>query len=360
MSTDLRRALAEHLDPVAPPHGDLVRVVREGRRIRSRRRAAVAGAVAAAVAVGGLAATQMVGPSDQRAGESDVATDPVVGAAEGLRAYADPGGDLRYGGRTVPTSGMERLDTDAAATPEGVVYYDAGRPMLLDLEGEVSPLVSGPVDVRADFRPTAKADSTSSQVAVAVFRGGTPRIMVVDTATGELVDQVNLVCEGCTVVIEAFDDGAVFFRDGTGTNVWDLDGNFARPFAGPDTSVADVRNGVVLYDGAAPEPEPGVGQRDYTYVPGAIDSQLTHDGAHVLAWSSTLAPTGAGDPLQLSVTEQDSATHWTIDTDGSVLVASQAGSATLVHDCDPASGTCTRIDALEVTGGDLMFLGNDM
>lgn len=360
MSTDLRRALAEHLDPVAPPRGDLVRVVREGRRIRSRRRAAVAGAVAAAVAVGGLAVTQVVGPSDQRAGESDVATDPVVGTAEGLRAYADPGGDLRYGGRTVPTAQVPGIDTDAAATPEGVVYYDAGRPMLLDLDGEVIPLVSGPVDVRAAFHPTAKADSTSSQVAVAVLRAGEPQVVVVDAGTGVVVDSITLACGGCDVVIDAFDDGAVFFRDGTGTAVWDLDGGFARPFAGPGTSIADVRNGVVLYDGDVPEPEPGVGQRDYTFVPGAIDSQLTHDGAHVLAWSSTLAPTGTGDPLRLSVTEEDSATHWTIDTDGSVLVASQAGSATLVHDCDPALGACTRIDALYVTGGDLMFLGNDM
>jgi hypothetical protein len=142
--------------------------------------------------------------------------------------------------------------------------------------------------------------------------------------------------------------------------VWDLDGNFTRPFAGPGTRIADVRNGVVLYDGAVPEPEPGVGQRDYTYVPGAIDSQLTHDGAHVLAWSSTLAPTRTGDPLRLSVTEEDGATHWTVDTDGSVLVASQAGSATVVSDCDPVTGACDEVEVLEVSGGDLGFLGNDM
>ena len=80
----------------------------------------------------------------------------------------------------------------------------------------------------------------------------------------------------------------------------------------------------------------------------------------VLAWSSTLAPTGAGDPLRLSVTEEDSATHWTLDTDGSVLVASQAGSATVVSDCDPVTGACERVEVLEVSGGNLGFLGNDM
>jgi hypothetical protein len=260
----------------------------------------------------------------------------------------------------VPTSQVPGFDTDAAATPEGVVFYDAGRPMLRDLDGEVTPLWEGQVQAEPGFSPTAKSDSTSAQVAVAVLRGGMPRIMVVDTATGELVDHMNFICEGCTVVIDAFDDGAVFFRSESGTSVWDLDGNFGRPFAGPGTRIADVRNGVVLYDGAVPEPEPGVGQRDYTYVPGAIDSQLTHDGAHVLAWSSTLAPTRTGDPLRLSVTEEDGATHWTVDTDGSVLVASQAGSATVVSDCDPVTGACDEVEVLEVSGGDLGFLGNDM
>ncbi|KRF07815.1 hypothetical protein ASG88_03140 [Nocardioides sp. Soil777] len=360
MSTDLRDALAERLDRATPPPGDLATVVREGRRIRNRRRAVAVGAVAAALVLGGLAATQLVGPSDQRAGKGDVATEPVVGAADGLRAYADPGGDLRYGGLRVPTSQVPGFDTDAAATPEGIVFYEAGRPMLRDLDGEVTPLWEGQVQPDPDFRPTAKADSTSSEVAVAVLRGGVPRLMVVDTGTGELVDQINLICEGCTVVIDAFDDGAVFFRDGNGTNVWDLDGNFGRPFAGLGTSIADVRNGIVLYDGAVPEPEPGVGQRDYTYVRGAIDSQLTHDGAHVLAWSSTLAPTGAGDPLRLSVTEEDGATSWTVDTDGSVLVASYGSSGNVVHDCDAVTGACDEVEVLEVSGGDLAFLGNDM
>ncbi|KRF36695.1 hypothetical protein [Nocardioides sp. Soil805] len=361
MSTDLRDALADRLDTVTAPPGDLVGVMRDGRRIRTRRRAAVAGVVAATLAVGGLAVTQLMGPSDTRAGEGQVATDPVVRAADGLRAYFDPGGDLRYGGLTVPSSRFAGLDTDAAATPAGVVYYHEGRPVLLDLDGNTMT-IEGAGDTRRDWHPTAKADSTSSEAAVAILSDGEPRILVLDTGTREVIGMIDVVCGGCDVVIDAFDDGAVFFRDGTGTKVWDLDGDFTRPFAGPGTSIADVRNGVVLYDGAVPEPEPGVGQRDYTFVRGAIDSQLTHDGAHVLAWSSTLEPTGAGsaEPLQLSVTERDSASQWTVDTDGSILVASRAGSATIVSDCDPVTGACERIDVLEVTGGDLGFLGNDM
>jgi hypothetical protein len=359
MSTDLRDALTERLDRVTPPPGDLVAVVREGRRIRNRRRAVAAGAVAAVLVVGGLAVTQL-GPSDQRAGQGEVATDPVVGAADGLRAYADPGGDLRYGGLRVPTEQVPGFNADAAATPEGVVYYDDGRPMLRDLDGRATPLLDEPFESRAAFRPTAKADSTSSDVAVAVLRSGEPRLLVVDTATREVRDSINFFCDGCNVVIDAFDDGAVFVRYDGGTTVWDLDGNFTRPFAGPGTRIADVRNGVVLYDGAVPEPEPGVGQRDYTYVAGAIDSQLTHDGSHVLAWSSTLAPTGAGDPLRLAVTEEDRASHWTIDTDGSILVASYGSSGNVVHDCDPVTGACDEVEVLRVSGGDVLFAGNDM
>lgn len=362
MSADLRDALADHLDHVQVPPGDLHAVLRDGRRIRTRRRVAAVAAVAAALLVGGVAVTQLTAPSDTRAGEGEVATDPVTGAPDGLRAYVDWGGDLHYGGRTAPASRFEYLDTDAAGTPYGVVHYAAGRPMLLGLDGELRSLVPGPVDTRADFHPTAKADSTSSRVAVAIERDGRPRVYVVDTEAAAVVDVVDVVCDGCDVVIDAFDDGAVFFRDETGTKVWDLDGDFTRPFAGPGTRIADVRNGVVLYDGDAPEPEPGVGQRDYTLVPGAIDSQLTHDGAHVLGWSSTLEPTGAGspEPLQLSVTERDSASQWTVDTDGSILVGSRAGSVTIVSDCDPVTGACERVDVLEVTGGDLGFLGNDM
>ncbi len=361
MSADLREALADRLDTVAAPQGDLVGVMRTGRRIRTRRRAAVAGVVAATLAVGGLAVTQLMGSSEPRASEGDVATDPTVVTTptDGLRAYADPGGLLHFGGRTVPADQVAGLDTDAVAAPGGVVYYDADRPVLLDLDGSTT-MIEGAGDTGADWQPTAKADSTSSEVAVAILRDDGPRIFVLDTETREVVDTLDMVCGGCDVVIDAFDDGAVYFRDGTGTTVWDLDSDVTRPFAGPETRIADVRNGVVLYDGPRPEPEPGVGQRDYTLVPGAIDSQLTHDGAHVLAWSSTLAPTGAGEPLQLSVTERESATQWTIDTDGSVLVASRAGSATIVSDCDPVTGACERVDVLEVTGGDLVFLGNDM
>lgn len=360
MNADLRDALADRLDPVVAPVGDLAAVMRHGRRLRARRRATLAGSVAVLLVIGGVAATQWLGSPDPDAADGQVATQRAV-ATSGLQAYADPGGALHFGGRLVVANALSYLDTDATATANGVVYYDAGRPMLLGLDGASNPFVGGQVQDPPEFHPTAKADSTTSQVAVGIWRGGQAHLLVIDAKTRELIDQVSVVCDGCgPVVIEAFDDDAVFFRDGNGTSVWDLKGRFIRPFAGPETAIADVRNGVVLYDGPLPLPEPGEGERTYRFVPGAIDAQLTHDGAHVLSWSSTLAPTVGGAPLHLSVTEQDGATHWTIDTDGSVLVASRAGNLTRIDDCDAVTGACERVGELEVTGGDLMFLGNDM
>ncbi|MEO5662251.1 MAG: hypothetical protein ABIR39_03120 [Nocardioides sp.] len=357
MTADLREALADHLDRVVAPTGDLSSVMRSGRRIRTRRRAIVAGAVAAVLVVGGFATTQLMGSPKAGSNDGQVATDPAL--AQGLRAYADPGRVMHYGDRSADISDLEWLDTDAAATANGVVYYDAGRPMLLGLDGTTKVLYDGEVEDRPDFHPTAKADPTSAQVAVAVWTEGAPRLLVVDTATG--ARSISLACAGCDpFVIEAFDDGVVFYRTSFGTVAQEASEPGSVNFAGPETRIADVRNGVVLYDGQPPAQQRPVGDRTYRFVPGAIDSQLTHDGQHVLAWSSTLAATFDAPPLQLSVTEQDGARQWTIDTDGSILVASSGGAGARFHDCDVVTGACERIGELEMTGGDPLFLGNDM
>ena len=147
MSTDLRDALSDRLDRVAAPPGDLVAVMRDGRRIRTRRRAAVAGVVAATLAVGGRPSPSWWARRTPRAGEGQVATDPTVvdAASDGLRAYADPGGVLHFGGGPCPSTRFAGLDTDAVATPGGVVHYDAGRPVLLDLDGNTT-MIEGAVE----------------------------------------------------------------------------------------------------------------------------------------------------------------------------------------------------------------------
>lgn len=357
MTADLRDALADNLDRVVAPAGDLATVVRNGRRIRTRRRASVAGALAVVLVAGGAAVTQLAGSPEAGSEDGQVATDPTV--TNGLRAYGDPGRILHFGDRTVDISGLEWLDTDAAATANGVVYFEDGRPMLLGLDGSTRALYDGDVEERADFHPSVKADPTSSQVAVSFWTEGSPRLLVIDTETG--ATPFNLLCGKCEpAVIDAFDDGVFFVRIYNRTVAYEAAGPGNVNFAGPETRIADVRNGVVLYDGEPPAKAAQVGDRTYRFVRGAIDSQLTHDGEHVLGWSSTLAPTNDSPPLQLSVTEQDLARAWTIDTDGSILVASSGGAGAQFDDCDAVTGACERIGELEMTGGDPLFVGNDM
>jgi hypothetical protein len=52
---------------------------------------------------------------------------------------------------------------------------------------------------------------------------------------------------------------------------------------------------------------------------------------------------------------------WTIDTDGTVLVASpDKRQGFMVYDCQVPSGACEEVGPLDPQGGDPMFIGNDM
>jgi hypothetical protein len=368
MTTDLRTALKAELDAIAPSPGDLDRARREGDRLRSRRRArSVLGGVAAA-AVLAVGATQLVGATGLLGPSTDDVVEDFAGLGEldfsgGLRAYADPGGEIHLGGRTFDGSRLEYLDTDAAATPYGVIFFDRGRPMLLDESGESTPLVEGAVDADPEFHPTAKADSARPLVAWATRRDDTATITVRDMESGQDVATTELGCGEChDLVIDAVDGGVVFVRTADGTSTWKVGESELHRFAGPDTRVADVRNGVVLYDGPAPDPSAD-GGLTWRLVPGPIDAQLTFDGAHVLAWSSRLEPTTPGGrPLRLEAGPVKGLGFWTVDTDGSVLVAALDGEYPnyLVHDCEIPSGRCAVVGPLKPTGGDPMFLGNDM
>lgn len=371
MTTDLRSALTETLESVQPTHGDLDRARRDGRRIRTRRRAAAGIGAAAVVAVAGAVAWGAVGSGPDRASDpTSPAGYPELGPLDlsgGLRAYADPGNEIHLGGRTFPAKNLEWLDTDAVATDYGVVFFDHGRPMLLDADGSVTPLAGGPsapIDSDPEFHPTAKAGD-GSLVAWATRSGDTATVTVHDLATGEDVASTDVTCGRChDLVIDAVDSGVVFVRDQDGTRTWDSRTGGWAPFAGPKTRVADVRNGVVLYSGPAPA-DPG----DWTLVAGAVDSQLSFDGRYVLGWSSRLEPVRDGDPpvvLDQGPTGDDprregSFGWWTFDTDGSVLVATgkDYGDFT-VYDCVLPSGACTELGPLHPTGGDPQFIGNDM
>lgn len=361
-TTDLRELLERRIDDITPPAGDLAGARTTGRRIRRRRRT-VTGTVAAAavVAVGATALAVGTGTDDGGPAGADRTGDDAQYAAlgaldfsNGARAYGETSGRfIHLGGRRFPARDLEWLDTDAVATSEGVVFYDRGRPMLLEPSGDFSVLDDAPI-TRADaFHPTAKADG--SVVAWATLHDGTATITVHDLATGEDVASTDADCTGCRdLVIDAIDDGVVFVRDGDGTRTWDSATGEWADFAGPRTSVADVRNGVVLYDGPAPA-EPG----DWRLVAGAIDAQLTFDGGHVLSWSSTLAPT-TPDGAPIVLPEGGAAGQWNIDSDGSILVfAYHDGGTTSLHDCEVPSGDCEELPVPE-GDADVMFIGNDM
>ena len=357
----LHDQLARHLDATVPPPADLPAVLRRGRRLR-RRRTAVAGVACAAVAaavVGGVAlATD--GPADPdglrfaATGDADV--------RDGLRAYAMPGRALHMAGRTFPAEALDYLDTDAVATAQGVVTYDAGLPVLLEPSGSTVVLDRGPTDQPEGFHPSAKADAAQPLVAYAFIVDGRVTVKVYDLDRRTVVAAADVPCgEGCSdTVIDGIDSGTVFVRNHEGTTTWDYEADTWTRLAGKLTRVADVRNRVVLYDGPAPSSTAD----GWRYVRGAVDSQLSFDGRHVLGWSAVLEPTRPGGTT-LTLQEGPRTpgyAFFTFDTDGSVLVAvgPADGGDFPVYDCTLPDGACEALQALAPGSGDPMFVGNDM
>lgn len=363
MSTDLRSALAEHLDAVTPPRGDLDGVVRRGTRRRRARRGGAALVLAGAVAVVAVVVTGRLGGVVTDVTVPDYTSVGPLDFDEGLRAYADPGVEIHLGGRTFDASELEYLDTDAVATPYGVVFYDSGRPMLLGEDGDVEPLVEGPVESREGFHPTAKADSVLPRVAVATLRDGIATITVRDMESGEDVGSLEVECGTCEgLVLDALDDGVVLYRTGEATYYWAGGESTPVEFAGPDTRVVDVRNHALLYDGPAPT---SAAAERYIMIQAPVDAQLTFDGRYILDWSSVLRPTRSGaDPVVLERGPKQTGAlgFFAIDTDGSVLVAALTGDYPdyTVFDCEVPSGECAALGPLAPTGGDPAFIGNDM
>jgi len=349
-STDLRQDLEHELATVVPPPGDLDRAVREGRRIRRRRRTVRAVAATVAVAVFAGVTSQLTHGSTAR-DPRPVAPLGRLDFSEGLRAYAAPGGEIHLGGQQFPASRLQYLDTDATATPYGVLFYDAGVPRLLDESGKVADLEPGAETTSAHF--TSKVDSQAPLVAYAAVRDGQPVVTVRNLATDDVVARRDISRD---TVIDGLDGGVVFLRTPDGTTTWDSRSGDVQQLAGARTRVADVRNGVVLYSGPRPD---GAAAASYRLVDGAIDAQLTYDGKYVLYWSSTLEPTGGGRPVVLD--EGGTSGWWAVDTDGSILTAVPGkGSTSTVYDCEVPSGHCTELGPLSTLHGDPMFIGVDM
>ena len=362
--TDLERLveqhLGQHLDTVMVPSADLDAVERRGRALRSRRRVAGVGAAAAAALVVGTAvAVSPWSTSPGGAGGTDRQPEISVGQldlSQGLRAHGSPDGRLSLGGRLVEAEQAEYLDTDAAATSYGVVFFDRGRPQLLGADGTVEPLVEGLPAAPGGFHPTAKADAREPWVAWVVLDEEGARLQVYDLEQREVVasDAIGCGTDDCSdVVVDGLDSGTVFVRNAEGTWMWSVEGRRYGKIAGPKTRVADVRNRVVLYDG----PPITLPLSAWRFIPGPIDGELSFDGEHLLYWSPRLEPTAGGKPVTLDV--PDDALFFTFDTDGSVLVATTGDSARF-FDCELPSGRCASLGEMEMVGGDPMFMGNDM
>ncbi len=366
-ATQLHDAIADVVDQVTPPPGDLTTVRARGHRIRRRRRGlAAAAATTAVVAVGAVVGVVVATPDGAGKTDGGQVLDPVgtLDLSAGLRAVGTPdGAEIHLGGRTFSGGELPSdLDTDAVVTDAGVVFYRDSSPYLLDAAGEFTQLDAAPRG-GADVRPTAKADG--ALVAYGLPAEGGMEVVVHDLAADRELARRMVECDGAAcgdLVIDALDDGAVFLRTSTGTVSWDYASDEIEPFTTGATRVADVRNGVVLYDG--PQPATPAAKR-YRLVRGAIDAQLTLDGRYVVSWSSRLRPTTPGDPVV--VLDQPGAgvgyAFWAIDTDGSVLVAvpSPRGATARVFDCPVSDGPCdVVVDELDTMSGDPVFIGVDM
>jgi hypothetical protein len=356
---DLRETLERHVGGAAVPAADPLVAIGRGRRRRHRRRGlwavCVTGALAAAVSGGVWAWPD--DPPDRRSDAAQAVDRGQLDFSRGARAYADPGGELHLGGRALPSGGLGSLDTEAVATAYGLVYFDAGRPMLLGADGTPAALLDGEVDDPDGFHQSVKWDPARAEVAWTTVRGDTALLTVFDLATHEILRQGEAPCVGgCSVAIDAIDDGTVVVRKDDGTYLWgDQD---PERIGGPDVRVADLRGGVLLWSGARPVVD------GYRLVEGPIDASLTFDGRYVLDWSSRLRSTDGNPDLLLTQgsTERGARGFWALDSDGSVLVADPGPdtSGFTVYDCGVPLGECEELGPLRPTGGDPLFVGADM
>jgi hypothetical protein len=370
LEDQLTSTITEHVATVAQPVPDLSRVITKGRGLRRRRQAATLAAVAA-IAVGaalaGRGVSDLIAPNPER-----FAPVGPLDYSEGLRAFASPDadGEVSLGGRSFPIEDMGYLDTEATATPHGLVFFDgAGQAHLLAQDGTDQTLAPAPTDQGDDFRPSAKADARLPLVAFTQPDADGVTVRLVDLDTGSTLDTILVPCAGLfstceNVRVEGVDRGLVFVRTGEGTFVWNPEsrGEDRWTLLGDgDFRVADVRNGRVLWSDAPPAPAPDSPVADWSFTQGKIDAELSYDGRHILYWSSTLKPTEPGGrTLRLDVKD---AIWFTFDTDGSVLAAtsgSWSGQRSPVFDCKLPTGACERIGSISTRSGDPMFIGNDM
>ncbi|MFN8192481.1 MAG: hypothetical protein U0R78_19055 [Nocardioidaceae bacterium] len=361
--TLLERELSTHLDALPVPPGDLMAVLRRARTLRRRRIGAVTAAAVLVAAVGGGAVTALRWHPDDAV--HDIAPLGTLDAEHGLRAYGDPGHTIHLGGREVTDTGdFGWLDTDAVATPSGIVFFGSnGRALLLGLDGRTHTLGERPeASPSDDWHPSSAFDAQESWVAWTEPTDGGVRVVVFDLAGRREVNDLVVPCAevDCdSVQVAGLDSGYAWVGTADGVRAWRIDSGGWTVAAPAATRIADARNRVVLYDerGPAPTALPD----GWRAVAGPIDATLSFDGDYLLDWSSRLRPTSPGGrPLVLAQPPKPGdLAWWSFDTDGTVLVA-VGYHPSVVYDCPLSTEPCERIGELADEGGDPMFIGQDM
>ncbi len=357
----LTRSLHEHLDLVVAPPVDLAAVRRSGERRRAGRSAGVMLAVLAVITAGTAVAT-WPGPDDRSVQPSRL---PAMDFDEGMRVFYDDGsGDLHIGGARLPLSRLNEVDLSAAATPWGAVYVTPDQEVrVLEEDGTDRRLVAAPSDP-GTFHPRVKYDAVEP-LAAWLTREGDDVVLTVYRFGGDegLVGTTTVPCDGEACEwqqVAGIDHGKVFVRDpDDGTRVFDVADLDAEPVWLSSFTVADVRNRVMLGEGVCCGGQP-LGEGWRPAVAEGPDSLLTFDGAHEVAWSSTLRSTDGSSPVRLAVPPHDGVEFTVVDSDGSVMVAVMTGKGTTYYDCVPTSGACEEFAHLGRRSGDPVFLGNDM
>ncbi|MFN7150364.1 MAG: SigE family RNA polymerase sigma factor [Microthrixaceae bacterium] len=365
LQDQLTLSITEQVATATQPVPDLADAVRRGRGMRRRRRLGAVAAIAVVVLGGATVLPQL---SDLAAPEPETFS-PVgqLDYSHGLRAFASPDedGEVSIGGRSFPAEDMGFLDTDAIATPYGLVFFDkAMQAHLLTQDGTDLALAPAPPEQDNNVRLSAKADARLPLVAFTQPGENGVKVLLHRLDTGHTVDSIDVPCTGAEceeVRVDGLDRGLAFVRTGEGTFVWDpgAQGTKRWTLLGKDEfRVADVRNGRLLWAAAPPTPAPGSPVADWDFTRGEIDAELSYDGRHVLYWSSTLKPTEPGGKAIRLQTKD--AIWFTFDTDGSVLAAANGSDQrSPVYDCELPSGTCEQIGSVSTRSGDPVFIGND-
>lgn len=369
---DLRDAITAGLDAVAPPEGNLSAVKRVGSAARRRRQTGIGAGAGLAAAALGLTVAQLTGGAapDPKPQAPQYLTLASFDVSNGLRAFADPdeNGRINLGDKSFPKEDMRYLDTDAMATPYGMLFFDSDqKPRLLGQNGHVVELFDGPPAPVEGARSAPKADSVEPFVAWTENHGDFIRIVVYDLSARSAVRTRDVPCaaKSCAkVTVEAIDEGVAYVRTAKGSFTWSADDAWTL-LGGTAMRVVDVRGSTMLWEGEAPTEQ----AEGWTYLKAPIDSELTFDGKNILYWSNVLKSVekdGRTITLAAGGNGLEGGSWYALDTDGSVLVATRSqqinGSKHAnaeVFDCELPAGTCEKLGTVSTNSGDPQFIGSD-